>query len=120
MEKDQGMVGPKGLVRWQWEGYPIYHQARTNLLIHIVLVPVFLAGNILLLAGLALRSWPSALIGLAAMVLSFAAQGYGHGRESNSPIPFAGRGFAARCISPCGRGPGRPRRLYESAKKTSL
>lgn len=90
MEKDQGMVGPEGLVRWQWDGYPLYHRARTNLLIHIVLVPVFLAGNILLLAGLALRSWPSALAGLAAMVLSFASQGYGHGRESNPPIPFAG------------------------------
>jgi hypothetical protein len=99
MEKDKGMVGPEGLARWQWDGYPLYHQARANLLIHIVLVPVFLVGNLVLLAGLASRSWLSALAGFAAMALSFAAQGYGHGRESNPSIPFADRGFAARYLS---------------------
>jgi len=90
MEKDKGMVGPEGLARWQWDGYPLYHQAKANLLIHIILVPVFLVGNLVLLTGLASRSWPSALAGLAAMALSFAAQGYGHGRESNPSIPFTG------------------------------
>lgn len=82
-------MGPRGLARWQWEGYPLYHQARLNLLIHILLVPVFLAGNIVLLAGLALRSWPAAFAGIAAMALSFAAQGFGHKREANPSIPFA-------------------------------
>lgn len=90
MEKDKSMVGPEGLARWQWDGYPLYHQARTNLLIHILLVPVFLVGNLALLASLTTRSWPTALAGLAAMALSFAAQGYGHGREPNPSIPFAG------------------------------
>jgi hypothetical protein len=83
-------AGQEGLARWQWNGYPLYHQARKNLLIHIFLVPVFLAGNIALFAGIALRSWPIALAGLASMAVSFAAQGYGHARESNPSIPFAG------------------------------
>lgn len=81
---------PGGLARWQWDGYPLYHQARTNLLIHIVLVPVFLGGNIALIAGLVRLSWAMALAGLAAMIISFAAQGYGHGREANPSIPFSG------------------------------
>jgi hypothetical protein len=82
-------MGPAELARWQWEGYPLYHASRANLLIHIVLVPVFLAGNIAAPLGLALRSWPWAVAGLAAMALSFAAQGFGHGREKNPSIPFA-------------------------------
>lgn len=80
----------EGLARWQWNGYPLYHQARANLLIHIVLVPVFLAGNIAVLAGIARRSWPAVLAGLSAMIVSFAIQGYGHGREANPSIPFSG------------------------------
>jgi len=81
---------PGGLARWQWDGYPLYHQSRTNLLIHIVLVPVFLGGNIALLAGIALRFWLLVLAGFAAMAISFAVQGYGHGREANPSIPFSG------------------------------
>jgi hypothetical protein len=42
------------------------------------------------LAGLALRSWILAAGGLAATILSFAVQGYGHGRERTPSIPFAG------------------------------
>jgi hypothetical protein len=84
------MMGPSELARWQWDGYPLYHGNRANLVIHILLVPVFLAGNIALAAGLVMRSWPTALSGLAAMALAFAAQGIGHGREPNPSIPFAG------------------------------
>lgn len=87
-------MGPRELARWQWEGYPLYHADRANLILHILLVPAFLAGNIALAAGLALRSWPMAAAGFAAMVLSFAAQGLGHGREPNPSIPFAGPGNA--------------------------
>jgi hypothetical protein len=83
-------MGPRELARWQWDGYPRYHGDRTNLLIHIALVPLFLAGNIAVVGGLTLRSWILAAGGLTVMILSFAAQGYGHGREQTSAIPFAG------------------------------
>ena len=83
-------MGPRELARWQWEGYPLYHGDRANLCIHILLVPIFPAGNIALVIGIALLSWILAAVGLAAMILSFAAQGYGHGRERNPAIPFAG------------------------------
>ena len=44
------------LLRWQWEGYPRYHRARVNLLVHIVAVPLFLLGNIGLLVAIVQQS----------------------------------------------------------------
>ncbi len=91
-------MGLLGLAEWQWEGYPLYHRARKNLLIHIILVPLFLAGNVALLAGIARFSWVLSLAGLAAMAVSFAAQGLGHGGEANPSIPFTGFGNACARI----------------------
>ncbi len=83
-------MGPRELARWQWDGYSLYHGNRANLVIHILLVPAFLAGNVALLCGLALLSPMISTGGLAAMALSFGAQGIGHGRERNPSIPFSG------------------------------
>jgi hypothetical protein len=76
------------LLRWQWQGYSRYHQSRANLLLHIVLVPVFVLGNVVLLVALAQRSWLAALVALVAMVLSVALQGRGHRQEATPPEPF--------------------------------
>ena len=76
------------LLRWQWEGYPRYHQSRFNLLLHIVVVPLFLLGNVALLAGLLQRSWPVVAAGIVAMVVSVVLQGRGHNTEPNPPEPF--------------------------------
>lgn len=78
------------LLRWQWEGYPRYHRSRANLLLHIVVVPVFLAGNLGLLAALLARSPALAVASLAAMLASVAAQGRGHALEEHPPEPFTG------------------------------
>ena len=78
------------LLRWQWEGYPRYHSSRANLLLHIVVVPIFLVGNVGLVVALVAHSWPGALAGLAAMVISVALQGRGHKLEAVPPEPFAG------------------------------
>lgn len=76
------------LLQWQWDGYPRYHQSRANLLLHIVVVPLFLLGNIALVTGLIMLSWPVALGGLAAMAVSVVLQGRGHSVETNPPEPF--------------------------------
>jgi hypothetical protein len=76
------------LLRWQWQGYPRYHRSHANLLIHIVLVPVFVLGNVVLLVALAQRSWLAVLVALAAMVVSVALQGRGHRQEATPPEPF--------------------------------
>ena len=77
-----------GLVRQQWEGYTRYHQSRANLLLHVVAVPVFVAGNVVAVVALAQRSWLAALSGFAAMLASVVAQGRGHATEPVPPQPF--------------------------------
>jgi hypothetical protein len=81
-------MGPAQLLRWQWEGYPRYHLARTNLLIHIVAVPLFLAGNIALVVELLRGSVSAAAVGLGCMVIPIVLEGRGHKLEQNPPEPF--------------------------------
>jgi len=78
------------LLAWQWQGYARYHQARANLLMHIVLVPLFLAGNVALIIGAIRLDWIEAGFGAVCMVVSMALQGRGHRGEAVSPVPFAG------------------------------
>ena len=69
--------------------YPRFHRDRVNLAIHIVMVPMFVAG---VLAAL----WAALLAALP--LVSMAAQGVGHKRETNPPLPFAGPGAFLRRI----------------------
>lgn len=82
-------MSPRELLLWQWEGYPQYHQSRGNLLLHIVVVPLFLVGNVALLLALFQRSWLIAGAGVIAMVVSVALQGRGHSGEPNPAVPFS-------------------------------
>lgn len=81
-------MGPAQLLRWQWQGYPRYHLARTNLLIHIVAVPLFLAGNIAVVMELLRGSVAGAAVGVACMVIPLVLEGRGHKLEHNPPEPF--------------------------------
>lgn len=82
------------LLKWQWSGYAQYHGSRANLLLHIAVVPVFLAGNFGLLIALAAQSVMLGLLSLVAMGVSVALQGRGHKLEENPPAPFTGAGNA--------------------------
>ncbi len=76
------------LIQWQWGSYNKYHRSSTNLVVHIVAVPIFMVGTILLvLAILNLKLW-SALLAVALMVAAMAAQGVAHAREDYPPEPF--------------------------------
>lgn len=78
------------ILRWQWAGYARFHRSPANLLIHIVAVPVFMAGSVLLFTGLVqLLPWQAAG-GAAALLVSMAAQGRGHRLEAEPAVPFAG------------------------------
>ncbi len=81
---------PAQLLRWQWADYTRYHQSRANLLLHIVVVPLFLAGNVAAVLALFQRSGWLALGGMTAMGVSLAVQGRGHGVEANPSVPFSG------------------------------
>lgn len=82
------------LLAWQWEGYARYHQSRANLLLHIVVVPLFLAGNVVLVVGLIRLHWIEAVVGAACTFVSIALQGRGHRGEPVPPVPFSGAGNA--------------------------
>lgn len=83
-------MGPAQLLEWQWRGYSRYHRSRANLLVHGVAVPLFLAGNVVLVAALLRGSIGGAAAALAAMLLSLAAQGRGHALEATPTEPFTG------------------------------
>src|SRR6201993_3601687 len=78
------------LLRWQWEGYPRYHQARANLLIHIVAVPLFLLGTLALVASVLQVSPLLLTAAVGCIVVAVALQGRGHRLEAVPPEPFSG------------------------------
>ena len=89
-----------GLLAWQWRNYARGHRDRANLLIHMVAVPMFIAGVLACLTQVSRAQWFGAMIALAVAVLAFVAQGYGHRRERVAPEPFAGPGdFVARVVA---------------------
>ena len=87
-------MNPIQLLEWQHQGYPRYHQNRANLVLHIVLVPLFIAGNVFLLVNLIRGSWLWSLAALLATVFSLALQGRGHRMEHVPVEPFTGPGQA--------------------------
>lgn len=78
------------LLRRQWEAYSRTHQSRTNLLIHILAVPLFLAGTVGLVAAIALLSLPLLGVATGCTVAALALQGRGHRLEPVPPEAFSG------------------------------
>jgi len=76
------------LLRWQRDLYPAGHANRLNLVLHLVSVPVFVAGALTLVYALATFAWGLAGLGAAAVVAAIAVQGFGHSREIERPEPF--------------------------------
>ena len=89
-----------GLLDWQWRNYSRGHRDRSNLLIHMIGVPMFIAGT-LAFATQALRAqWFGAACALVFAAIAFAIQGIGHKRERVPPVPFASAGdFVARVFA---------------------
>lgn len=77
--------------------YPPRHTDRRNLMIHVVTNPLFLAGNVALVAA-PVTVWWSALVGVGAMAVAMALQGRGHRIETTPPEPFGGPLDVARRI----------------------
>jgi uncharacterized membrane protein YGL010W len=89
-----------GLLDWQWRGYSRNHRDRANLLIHMIGVPVFIAGVLAFITQVARAQWFGAAVSAVVAVAAFAVQGVGHKRERVAPEPFAGPGdFVARVFA---------------------
>ena len=80
------------LLAWQWSDYSAKHQDRGNLLLHIVVVPLFQLGTLALVYGVAAGGVGVAVLGAAAMLGSIVVQGRGHRCERETPTPFTGGG----------------------------
>ena len=91
------MAREPNIAAWQWATYERNHRDRTSLVLHMIGVPMFIAG---VLAGLrlALAGYVAgSVFALTVAVAGFALQAAGHRREAESPEPFDGVGdFLAR------------------------
>ena len=96
MSEDRNAMSFPELLSWAWRETPPVHENATNLLIHLFAVPLFVAGNFLLIAGLVVSFW-LLLAGLLCIVVSLALQKFGHSLERNQVHSFAGlRDFLRR------------------------
>ena len=83
------LVRPR-LLQWQWSDYPAKHRDQTNLVLHIVAVPLFDVATIALIVGVAVGSGRAAGLAVLGMVAAIVLEGRGHRRERETPTPFAG------------------------------
>ena len=92
------MIRPN-LLAWQWSDYPAKHRDRLNLLLHVVAVPLFLVGTMLLIGAALWRSGLGVGLGLGCLAVAVVVEGRGHARERETPTPFAGPlDFASRFV----------------------
>ena len=93
------MIRPN-LLAWQWNDYAAKHRDRENLLIHLVAVPLFQVGTVILVVGAAVRSAPGIGIAVACLAAALVSEGRGHAREAETPTPFDGPlDFASRFVA---------------------
>jgi hypothetical protein len=76
------------LVAWQYENYPLAHTTRRNLVIHILSWPLFVGGLLSAPGLFATGQWIGGSVALVIVVVAAAAQGSGHKKEPNAPLPF--------------------------------
>ena len=88
------------LLAWQWSDYAAKHRNRLNLLLHIVSVPLFQIGTLILLSAVITVSAAAAAVGVVCMAGALAAQGRGHKLERETPTPFDGAAdFVSRFVA---------------------
>lgn len=86
-----------GLLAWQWSDYAAKHRDRGNLLLHLIVVPVFQLGTVILGLGAVFGSPLGIVVGLASLAAAIVLEGRGHAREPERPTPFDGPlDFASR------------------------
>ena len=83
------MVRPR-LLEWQWSDYSVKHRSRANLLLHIVSVPLFQVGTVILAYAVMRYAAATAALGAACIIVALVAQGRGHRLEPETPTPFDG------------------------------
>jgi hypothetical protein len=83
-------MGISQLLRRQREGYPKYHQSRSNLLIPIVAGPLFLFGTIALVDAIVRLSRLLFAVAVGCILVAVALQVRGHRLQPVPPESFSG------------------------------
>jgi hypothetical protein len=90
----------KHLLQWQWSDYAAKHRNRTNLLLHIVAVPLFQIGTVISAYAAITVSGAAVVLAIVCIVAALVAQGQGHKLEPETPAPFDGAAdFVSRFVA---------------------
>ncbi|UCF46779.1 MAG: DUF962 domain-containing protein [Myxococcales bacterium] len=82
------------------DDYGHFHKNKTNLIMHLLVVPLFVVGIVYALLAAMQGRWLAAVLALLLPLVSIAVQGAGHKKEPNPPLPFDGPGdFVKRIFS---------------------
>lgn len=82
------------LPTWQWRGYADNHRHPTNLVLHLIAVPLFILAALLILNGLFSLSFSALAIGVIGLIAALGIQRHGHSLEALQPEPFSDRADA--------------------------
>jgi Protein of unknown function (DUF962) len=86
-------------LQWQWSIYSKGHQNKTNLVVHLFAVPLFIAAMLGMAISILRFSLLIGAVSLAGAMLSLALQKKGHSFEENQPPTFSGfRDFVFRLL----------------------
>ena len=93
-------MSARQLLQRQWSGYSAAHQNKTNLLFHIVAVPLFMVATVSALYALVRLSFFAVVLSVLCFMVSLIMQGRGHAFEPLRPEPFRGSlDFACRIFA---------------------
>ncbi|MGG2397069.1 Mpo1-like protein [Pseudomonas sp. SH1-B] len=76
------------LLAWQWRHYAEQHRHPTNLLLHLIAVPLFLLSLALLLIGLWRMGFVPLALSAIGLYAALALQAHGHRLEQQPAEPF--------------------------------
>ncbi|MND98957.1 hypothetical protein D3C76_612490 [compost metagenome] len=79
------------LPAWQWRGYYDNHRHPTNLVLHMIAVPLFIVAVLLVLSGLFGFDFSQLAVGIVGLIAALGLQRHGHKLEAQQPEPFSGR-----------------------------
>lgn len=79
------------LPAWQWRAYPDNHRHPTNLVLHLIAVPLFIVAFLLIVSGVFSLSLGDVAIGVIGVIAALGLQRHGHGLEAQASEPFSDR-----------------------------
>jgi hypothetical protein len=77
-------------VQIDWTDYQRVHANRSNLLIHLLAVPLFIGVLVFVILAASRGDFASIVIGALTGVVAMVLQGQGHKLEDEAPRPFTG------------------------------